>query len=53
MNDDFRFYVYTRHQLDIPLTDIHQELTTVYGDDVPTLRTVCKWVELIKKTGLS
>ena len=48
MNDDFRFYVFTRHQLGIPPSNIHQELTIVYGDDVPTIRTVFKWVELIK-----
>ena len=40
--------MYSRHQLGIPPTDIHHELTIVYGDDVPTLRTVFNWVVLIK-----
>lgn len=48
MNDNFRFYVYTRHQLGISPHDIHNELLTVHGDACPSDRTVCRWISDIK-----
>lgn len=38
--ENFRFYIKMRTELDIPPSTIHNELSSVYGDQAPSLRTV-------------
>ncbi|CAF3957146.1 unnamed protein product, partial [Rotaria sp. Silwood1] len=38
--ENFRFYIKVRTELHIPPSAIHNELSSVYGDQVPSLRTV-------------
>lgn len=50
MNADkthYRFYTFTRQKLGKSAIEIHQELTTAWGDDVPSLRTVQRWLKNI------
>ena len=48
MNADkthYQFYTLTRQKLGKSPTEIHQELTVAWGDDVPPLRTIQRWIK--------
>jgi histone-lysine N-methyltransferase SETMAR len=46
--ENFRFYIKVRTALNIPAGTIHDELRTVYGDEVPGLSTVKRWSKLFR-----
>lgn len=46
--DNFRFYIKVRTALGIPVRIIHDELNSVYGNDVPGLSTVEQWSKLFR-----
>ncbi|CAF5022274.1 unnamed protein product, partial [Rotaria sp. Silwood1] len=41
--ENFRFYIEVRTELNIPPSAIHNELSSVYGDQASSLRTVQRW----------
>ena len=43
--ESFRFYVVTRCQLDKSAAEIHSELTKVWSDEAPSLRTIYRWMK--------
>ena len=44
--ENFRFYIKVRTALNVPARVIHDELKSVYGDEVPGLSTVERWSKL-------
>jgi transposase len=41
--ENVRFYIKVRTELHIPPSAIHNELSSVYGDQAPALKTVQRW----------
>jgi histone-lysine N-methyltransferase SETMAR len=46
--ENFRFYIKVRTALSIPARVIHDELRSVYGDEVPGLSTIERWSKLFR-----
>jgi histone-lysine N-methyltransferase SETMAR len=47
--ENFRFYIKVRTALSISARVIHDELTSVYGDEAPSLSTVERWSKLFRE----
>ncbi|CAF3775224.1 unnamed protein product [Rotaria sordida] len=43
--ENYRFYIKVRAALGISPTIIHDELTTVFGDEAPSYATVARWAQ--------
>jgi hypothetical protein len=46
--ENFRFYIKVRTTLSVPARVIHDELKSVYGDEVPGLSTVERWSKMFR-----
>ena len=47
--ENFGFYIKVRNELDTPPSTIHNELFSVGGDQVPSLRTAQRWCKLFRE----
>ncbi len=47
---NFRFYIKVRTALNIQPTIIHNELSTVFGDEAPSFRTIARWSEWFRES---
>ena len=47
--ENIRLYIKMRAALNVQARDIHEELYSVHGDQVPCLRTVERWCQLFRE----
>ena len=47
--ENFRYYIKVRTALNIPASDIYDELYSVHGDQAPSYRTVRRWAQWFRE----
>ena len=47
--ENFRFYIKVRTALNVQATTIHDELSTVFGDEAPSYRTTARWAQWFRE----